>query len=177
MFKQNKRNKGFTLIELLVVIAIIGLLSSVILASVNSARIKARDARRKSDLHQLVNALAMYVSDNGELPLSNECGNTRSGEEKGRDVTSCPIEPLNNWSLGEYFFNHGYTPSVIADPRGDEPSSGCRYYYYTDSTGTYFQFSTYLENPSAEDYQTRTNGALPDWSDCSYGNYRVTGSF
>ncbi len=50
--------KGFTLIELLVVIAIIGLLSSVVLASLNSARAKARDARRVSDLKQIANMIA-----------------------------------------------------------------------------------------------------------------------
>ena len=61
----SNKNKGFTLIELLVVIAIIGMLSSVVLASVNSARIKARDARRLEDMIQIRNALALYASDNG----------------------------------------------------------------------------------------------------------------
>ncbi len=53
------RERGFTLIELLVVIAIIGLLSAVVLASLNSARAKGRDARRISDLKQLQLALEL----------------------------------------------------------------------------------------------------------------------
>lgn len=48
---ENKKNRGFTLIELLVVISIIGLLSSVILASLNSARLKGSDAAIKSNLN------------------------------------------------------------------------------------------------------------------------------
>ncbi len=64
------KNKGFTLIELLVVIAIIGILSSVVLASLNSARRKARDARRISDMGQLQLALEMYYNDNTAYPLT-----------------------------------------------------------------------------------------------------------
>jgi prepilin-type N-terminal cleavage/methylation domain-containing protein len=56
--------KGFTLIELLVVIAIIGILASVVLASLNTARRKARDAQRISDIKQIKLALEFYYDDN-----------------------------------------------------------------------------------------------------------------
>ena len=51
---------GFTLIELLVVIAIIGVLASIVLASLNNARRKSRDARRVTDVKQLQLALELY---------------------------------------------------------------------------------------------------------------------
>ena len=62
--------KGFTLIELLVVVAIIGILSSVVLASLNSARAKARDARRKADISEIQKALEMYYDAYGGYPSS-----------------------------------------------------------------------------------------------------------
>ena len=55
--------RGFTLIELLVVIAIIGLLASVVLASVNTARAKGADAAIKSDLRN-AESQAEIVYDN-----------------------------------------------------------------------------------------------------------------
>lgn len=63
--------RGFTLIELLVVIAIIGILSSVVLASLNSARQKGRDARRVSDLKQLQLALELAYDKDGTYPASS----------------------------------------------------------------------------------------------------------
>jgi prepilin-type N-terminal cleavage/methylation domain-containing protein len=55
-----KKSQGFTLIELLVVIAIIGILSAVVLASLNSARAKGSDAAVKSQLSSLKAEAALF---------------------------------------------------------------------------------------------------------------------
>ena len=64
--------KGFTLIELLVVVSLIGVLSTLVIANLNSARERARDAQRKSDLRNIQTALRLYYNDNSEYPLATE---------------------------------------------------------------------------------------------------------
>jgi prepilin-type N-terminal cleavage/methylation domain-containing protein len=64
-----KQQKGFTLIELLVVIAIIGLLASVVLLALGTARSKARDAKRLSDLRQIGTAMDLYYSSCNSYPI------------------------------------------------------------------------------------------------------------
>ena len=54
--------RGFTLIELLVVIAIIGVLSAVVLASLNTARSKGNDAGVKANLNAVNVQAALYLS-------------------------------------------------------------------------------------------------------------------
>jgi prepilin-type N-terminal cleavage/methylation domain-containing protein len=61
-----KKNTGFTLIELLVVIAIIGILSSVVLASLNTARNKGADAAIKENLANLRAQAEIYYDANGK---------------------------------------------------------------------------------------------------------------
>lgn len=76
--------KGFTLIELLVVIAIIGLLSTLAVVALNSARQKARDSKRVSDVKQVQTALELYFNDQNAYPLSPGAA---AASEIGRDVT------------------------------------------------------------------------------------------
>lgn len=81
--------KGFTLIELLVVIAIIGLLSTLSVVALGSARVKARDSKRLSDLKQVQTALELYYTDKDAYPIvaqavtlgdaNNICLNLASG--------------------------------------------------------------------------------------------------
>lgn len=67
-------SKGFTLIELLVVIAIIGLLSTLAVVALNTARAKSRDSKRVADIKQMQTALELYFTDAGTYPVVAAAG-------------------------------------------------------------------------------------------------------
>lgn len=96
----NRLSSGFTLIELLVVIAIIGILSSVVLASLNSARVKGRDARRISDIKQLQLALELYYDNHQGYPgaaySSGNASTTLTALVTENFISSIPGDPTNN---------------------------------------------------------------------------------
>lgn len=68
MNKKGLNKKGFTLIELLVVIAIIGLLTTLAIVALDSARQKSRDAKRVTDIRQIQTALELYFNGGGTYP-------------------------------------------------------------------------------------------------------------
>jgi prepilin-type N-terminal cleavage/methylation domain-containing protein len=81
-----KLNKGFTLIELLVVIAIIGILSGLIIVSMNTATKSANDARVQADADQLRSTAMLYAINHSNLFNSN--GTT--GTDTAADCTAIP---------------------------------------------------------------------------------------
>lgn len=132
------KNRGFTLIELLVVIAIIGILSSVILANMSSARSKALDTKRKSDLVQLRNAIETYFIDNGSYPSTNSQWYGVSVNGGSRTVSGA----------NEYI--PGLTPKYISklptDPRGD--TSGWSGFLY-NSDGVIYKILIHANGPES----------------------------
>ena len=117
--KKNKES-GFTLIELLVVIAIIGLLASIILASLNSARKKGRDARRSADLSQIRNALELYASDNnGNYPAySSTLLTTDLAGLVPTYMSTLPKDPVgpDNTSTGYRYCTDANGYAILAHP-------------------------------------------------------------
>jgi len=109
--KNRKFLTGFTLIELLVVIAIIGLLVAIVLVAVNSARIKARDVRRKADLAQFYTALMLYYDDHGYLPSPDSYGENGVG---AWDYST--QDPNNNGKYFLEFLEPQYIAKVGLDP-------------------------------------------------------------
>ncbi|MEI6660057.1 MAG: type II secretion system protein [bacterium] len=142
------RSKGFTLVELLVVISIISLLSSVVLAALNSARMKARDARRAEDIHQIYTALNAYYNQYGCLPITtggstcgpasgyaqSDCGAWDYSSQNGAGACAGALSP----NFMGFLKTAGYMSSVPVDPinnmTGDSSPAGTysyRYYCYT----------------------------------------------
>lgn len=133
-----KRN-GFTLIELLVVIAIIGLLSSIVLASVESARAKARDAKRMADLNQIRTALELFYDDNGRYPTENSPDNAsgtsiaNSGGLIGPEGSSLNSLPDGTGaSNANTSRNIGEILDLYMGERPTDPLNTDGYYYYYD---------------------------------------------
>jgi len=90
--KNISKNRGFTLIELLVVIAIIGVLSAIIMVSLQGAKSKSRDAKRVSDIAQIQLALEQYFDRNGVYP--NALGDLTSGSTVY--ISVIPTDPIND---------------------------------------------------------------------------------
>ncbi|MBI4099121.1 type II secretion system protein [Candidatus Parcubacteria bacterium] len=154
------KEAGFTMIELLVVVAIIGLLASVILVSLNTVRINARNASRRTTLQQLQTALELYFDSNNRYPSTSE--NWYSSEPG--DIYS---NNNGNWIPG---LTPTYMSVLPRDPRG----GASPYVPLRCFEGT---MSAYLYKSDGTDYKLLANCSPEgDWSatDPLYDPFRPT---
>ena len=84
-FRDKKSGGGFTLIELLVVIAIIGLLSTIVLVSLNVAREKSKNAKLDADFNQILKAIEMVRFEQDRVLMDV----TGSGYSAGSCIGAC----------------------------------------------------------------------------------------
>jgi len=135
LYFSSKQNTGFTLIELLVVVTIIGLLSTMVLVSLNTARMKARDVRRLADLRQVALALEMYYDDNASTGYPGTSGS-------------------NNWSILGSYLEPDYMSSIPIDP-GNES-----YEYWVNTENQSYVLGINLEDGNSSALNGDSDGSI-----------------
>ncbi len=123
---RKSKQSGFTLIELLVVIAIIGMLASIVMTAVGTARKKARDAKRMAEIRQVNTAIQQYIIDNGHAPYVSFCNEDSGGY--------CQISEVNTsaWTILQTELRP-YLQKLPKDP--------CGFACYDSSTNSYYAYA------------------------------------
>ena len=154
MKKSLSLSKGFTLIELLVVIAIIGLLSSVVLASLNSARDKATAAKVVSEMKALQSAIELYRLDHdGSVPHegTGEWFSDYGGEQGNYEYTLSYA--LQDLITGGYIYSIPHAPE------------------FPNNTQNELSYLTKISEPGANvSLHCGTVGVAPDYLILFYNN-------
>jgi type II secretory pathway pseudopilin PulG len=111
-----------------VVIAIIGLLSTLAIVALGSAREKSRDSKRLADLRQIQAALELHYADNNTYPIVTE------PVQLGTNNSSC----LNADGFVESNCINAYMPLVPRDPSDFS-------YVYSSNDGTTYTIQARIE--------------------------------
>ncbi len=149
MYSSRTTNTGFTLLELLVVITIIGLLATIVMASLSVSRQKSRDATRKSQIEEIVKAYALYYADNGTYQVSGTGRTTVNGQGFFTKKTN---GAHGAWRYSGTAIAEGLAPffnGLPTDPLSSDPNDEGDGAYQVG--GTYSPYFVYQANANFED--------------------------
>ncbi|MCK5027795.1 MAG: prepilin-type N-terminal cleavage/methylation domain-containing protein [Candidatus Pacebacteria bacterium] len=150
MVSQNKT--GFSLVELMFVVAIISLLTSVVLVSLSSARVKSRDAARRSDLYNIEKALGLYYDKYNTYKVAGT-GDAGSGSGWLSYEGGTYVKAVTRGLQEE-----GFLTMVLAD----DPIQSPGYMIFLCANDKEYAISATLENSTSDDIsfiQTTCNGS------------------
>jgi prepilin-type N-terminal cleavage/methylation domain-containing protein len=135
MAKFLKKTRGFTLIELLVVIAIIGLLSTLAVVALNSARQRSRDVKRVADIRQIQTALELGFTETNQYPTGATYGSAILGSATSSVLCKDASNPPNSiWQGSTSGCGAVYLGIIAPAPT---PPSGNQYVYNSPSASQY----------------------------------------
>ena len=157
--KRNRLHSGFTLLEILVVMVIIGILATIGLRSFGSSQVKARDAKRKSDMHNIATALEVYHNDKGQYPVGN------NGVMMG-----CGIGAAEACTWGEIWQEDFATASdtIYMVKLPADPAGGASYYYVSAVPNKTYRLYATLENGLDGDINAADSGLQCGAVECNY---------
>lgn len=138
-----KNKKGFTLIELLVVIAIIGLLSTLAVVALTSARQKARDSKRVSDMKQLQTAMELLFSTNNSYSIAVGCT-----APNAVSAAACTVAPFTDYLPNAATLKDPSTGA--ATPLCTAASAAICQYAFTTTPDTTYKVNFYLEGKTGD---------------------------
>lgn len=146
---QDSKKIGFTLIELLVVISIITVIVTLTMPNLFSARQRARDSKRKEELHQFKSALRLYYNDYNSSPEGAGGYSTFKGC-KSDGKQNCPCSTTVDFAAGGD--TDGCDTVYLRKVPGDFGNPGnVAINYYMVTGGDDFRIVVELENASDPD--------------------------
>ncbi len=120
-------SRGFTLVELLVVIAIIGILATLLLLQLGTARSKARDATRIAHVNQVRSAVEFYFDDNGKYYDSNTMTSLAP-----KYLQQIPVDPLAQGCTDNIYDGAGTTTAQCYGYAWSPQSNPTKYFVWAE---------------------------------------------
>ncbi len=163
--------KGFTLLELLVVIAIIGIIASIVMASVRVATNRAYQVRLKEEIRAMMLAIELWVSGESELP----CDVNRSIPPGLEEYLAGDDWPKGPWPGTVYDYEYWHHNHTTTGPNPDPTKTYCAGGLSDGPAGPVYQISLRCDIDNTPCIWPNESWVKNDWDSASSAYYCISG--